>query len=365
MECWNRARTMKKPTDAELSQQYRSRAGMLVKLIGKHYGSGNRKRTQRVFREPSKLARWAVGAAPIIPTGSRARMVILSPIHWVYLAGIVLLVRYLDRRRMTLEGEEKAYKSAVKAQIDKDDGLLDDLVDVDAIRKYDGRIAGDAEYGGDDSRNLRHRARATLVSVLLGTPRDVGYPRVPTGMAKQYRWQQWLGLRDGDSPVRVLWKAFRSGMTAPRDKIIDIFSYLTAGDIAKEQGYNRGRLSQKTLNQLVINEVAHKAGTDADGNVDVETISDPHSLDHVARLEDSDREAVFEALASKGISYDDLTPGEWEEVFERYDLIRKGYEFSSKKGVSIGSYYGIDAHAKEQKWSRLKKKARSRATPPQ
>jgi hypothetical protein len=70
------------------------------------------------------------------------------------------------------------------------------------------------------------------------------------------------------------------------------------------------------------------------------------------------REAIIEALARKGIGYNDLTPKEWDEIFEKRDLIRNGYEFSSKTGVSIGSFYGKAAHAKEQKWSRIKKKIR-------
>jgi len=68
------------------------------------------------------------------------------------------------------------------------------------------------------------------------------------------------------------------------------------------------------------------------------------------------RQAIIDALASKGIEYNDLTPQQWEEIFEKHNLIRNGYEFSSKKGVSISSFYGEAAHAKEQKWSRTKKK---------
>jgi len=90
---------------------------------------------------------------------------------------------------------------------------------------------------------------------------------------------------------------------------------------------------------------------------DIETIkadtpwTQPNNL-----LQAEDREAIIEALAHKGIGYNDLTPKEWTEIFERCDLIRKGYEFSSKTGVSISSFYGKAAHAKEQKWSRIKKK---------
>lgn len=70
------------------------------------------------------------------------------------------------------------------------------------------------------------------------------------------------------------------------------------------------------------------------------------------------RESIIEALARKGIEYEDLKPNQWAEIFERYALIRKGYEFSSKVGVSISSFYGKAAHAKEQKWSRIKGKIR-------
>ena len=76
------------------------------------------------------------------------------------------------------------------------------------------------------------------------------------------------------------------------------------------------------------------------------------------------REAIIESFARKGIGYNDLTPKEWAEIFERYDLICKEYEFSSKTGVSISSFYGKAAHAKEQKWSRIKKKIRELSTKP-
>ena len=74
--------------------------------------------------------------------------------------------------------------------------------------------------------------------------------------------------------------------------------------------------------------------------------------------EEEGKEAIKESLASKGIGYDDLTPKEWAEIFERYALIRKGYEFSSKTGVSIGSYYGKDADTKKKRWSRINQKIR-------
>ncbi len=87
-------------------------------------------------------------------------------------------------------------------------------------------------------------------------------------------------------------------------------------------------------------------------------IEDTSAL-QVGELSEADgREAIIEAFAHKGIGYNDLTPNEWQEIFERHDLIRKGLEFSSKTGVSISSFYGTGAHAKEQKWSRINKKIR-------
>jgi hypothetical protein len=92
-------------------------------------------------------------------------------------------------------------------------------------------------------------------------------------------------------------------------------------------------------------------------------VEDLDSADFViaaeAEGEAAGREAIIEAFALKGISYSDLTAKEWAEIFERDDLIHKGYEFSSKTGVSISSFYGKDAHAKEQKWSRIKNKIRA------
>jgi len=99
------------------------------------------------------------------------------------------------------------------------------------------------------------------------------------------------------------------------------------------------------------------------GDVEVD-VQDPRVNDFIHEVEaggnmDSDaerREALFSLLASKGIAYDDLTPSDWGELFEKYDLLLKGYEFGSKTGISISSFYGADSHAKEQKWSRVKKK---------
>jgi len=74
-------------------------------------------------------------------------------------------------------------------------------------------------------------------------------------------------------------------------------------------------------------------------------------------------EAIKEALANKGISGNDLTRKEWVEIFERYTLIRKGYEFSSKTGVNISSFYGNSADTKKKRWSRIKHKIRDLSKP--
>lgn len=95
-------------------------------------------------------------------------------------------------------------------------------------------------------------------------------------------------------------------------------------------------------------------------------VEDPNATDFIRKAEiggneisgAEDRETITQAFALKGIGYNDLTPGEWAEIFERYDLIREGYEFSSKTGISISSYYGAAANTKEQRWSRIRKKIR-------
>ncbi len=77
---------------------------------------------------------------------------------------------------------------------------------------------------------------------------------------------------------------------------------------------------------------------------------------HPELSEAEGRQAIIETFSQRGIGYDDLTPKEWMEIFERHNLIRKDYEFNSKTGISISSFYGNAAHAKEQKCSRIKKK---------
>jgi hypothetical protein len=122
-----------------------------------------------VFQEPSRLTMWNVSIAPTIPDPHEARMVIPSPINWLYLVGIVIFVRYLDRRRATLKEAEKNYKAGMKTFMENNDELFNQLVDTDTIRKYDSRIVTDIEYGQnhtDGFMPLHHRAKTTLASIL-------------------------------------------------------------------------------------------------------------------------------------------------------------------------------------------------------
>jgi len=121
----------------------------------------------------------------------------------------------------------------------------------------------------------------------------------------------------------------------------------------------------KAMGKAIKAELVHKGIVTKDndtGEVVGMGVEDPNAADFVSVVEAggeaAGREAIIETFALKGISYSDLTAKEWAEIFERDDLIRKGYEFSSKTGVSISSFYGKDAHAKEQKWSRITKKIR-------
>ena len=84
-------------------------------------------------------------------------------------------------------------------------------------------------------------------------------------------------------------------------------------------------------------------------------VVDPGTME-TAFLALDDNEAIYAYFAQKGINYDDLTPKEWAEILERRDLYRMGYEFGSKKGVSMASFYGEAAQVKEKSWSRVLKK---------
>ena len=118
----------------------------------------------------------------------------------------------------------------------------------------------------------------------------------------------------------------------------------------------------KAMGKAIKAGLVHKGIVTIDketGEVEVD-VEDPNAADFVSVVEaggeEEGREAIIEALARRCIGYNDLTPKEWAEIFEKYDLFGKGYELSSKIGVSISSFYGAAAHAKEQKWSRIKKK---------
>lgn len=91
------------------------------------------------------------------------------------------------------------------------------------------------------------------------------------------------------------------------------------------------------------------------GQVDEIDVVDPATTQPGFLRLESD-EAIIAYFARKGISCDDLTPKEWAEIFERRDLMSMGYEFSSKKGVSMSSFYGEAAKTKEKRWSRLMQK---------
>lgn len=91
------------------------------------------------------------------------------------------------------------------------------------------------------------------------------------------------------------------------------------------------------------------------GEVKEIDIVDPTTM-HLYFLDLEGDEAIIAHFARKGINYDDLTPKEWAEIFERRDLMSRGYEFSSKKGFSINSFYGEAAKTKEKRWSRLMQK---------
>lgn len=73
------------------------------------------------------------------------------------------------------------------------------------------------------------------------------------------------------------------------------------------------------------------------------------------------REAIREGFSSRGVPCDELKPREWEAIFEKHDIYRQGYEFGSKKGISISSFYGEHANAKEKEWSRIKRNIRNLA----
>jgi hypothetical protein len=148
------------------------------------------------------------------------------------------------------------------------------------------------------------------------------------------------------------------GQPPEENKLLQLLRWAIRTYLPSDQ---EGKTTPEALSKATIAGLIHKPIVIKDketGKVVEMDIEDTSAL-QVGELSEADgREAIIEAFAHKGIGYNDLTPNEWQEIFERRDLIRKGLEFSSKTGVSISSFYGKAAHAKEQKWSRIKKKIR-------
>jgi len=96
----------KKLTETELNNQYHCRAILVADLIGRHFGSGNKKRAQRVFREPNRWTLWAVNNMPVLPEGlstGKIRMTIPSPLLWLWLLVTVLIIRNWDKKKVVAE----------------------------------------------------------------------------------------------------------------------------------------------------------------------------------------------------------------------------------------------------------------------
>ncbi len=272
---------MSNKTGKELNQQYRIRAALLVDLTGRYFGSGNRKRAQAVLREPSRWTLWAISKMPLLTQGSRGRMNIpLNPIHWCFLVGIMLIIRQWHRRKWTVKQAEEQYRSGMKQYLEqKGEWFIDKLVDARAVLKANARIAKDPEYS--NLKNLTTRTQGTIITTLLGTPLDAEYPRFTATTARYPRWQKWLGLKPGDSPLRILWKAFwnpfRAGLRGDASLLRDINTHFTVAGIAKEQGYNKGR-SKDAITAGIRAGVIQRAYNlqDEDGNV-TEVMPDPDS----------------------------------------------------------------------------------------
>ena len=257
--------------EKELDQQYHIRAALVADLIGRYFGSSNRKKAQAVLREPGKWLLWTVNVMPALPP-SRARNAVIHPLYWpytliiklviwFYLLGIMLLIRSWHRNRWTVKQVEEQCRASIKQYLEqKGCWIIDRIVDAKAVMRADSRIAKDPEYSNLD--NLKIRTQETVFSVLLGTPLDNEYPQFTARTAKSPRWQKWLGLKPGDSPFRVLlkafWKPFRNELRGDSTLSRDINTHFTATGIAREQGYNTGRLGDKTANHIFSEGIVHK-----------------------------------------------------------------------------------------------------------
>jgi len=219
-----------------------------------------------------------------------------------------------------------------------------------------------------------------MTTVLKLEPRDLGL--LPGSVAgKDERLRKILSRRqakqnDGESDYQqdlavALWECSES-------KDLDKFmkrSYLrilrkTIADMPEINGKINENQRQEEFEKK--NKIANldfafrlKPKFQGDSPFQKEVRAEAMSLDSLPDVEDSAElskeeamEAIVEALNHKGIKNSDLTPKEWAEIYERQDLVREGYEFSSKTGISISSFYGKAANAKEKRWSRLTRKMR-------
>lgn len=83
---------------------------------------------------------------------------------------------------------------------------------------------------------------------------------------------------------------------------------------------------------------------------------EPGAEDRIEYLNDSDRLSQFFDLA--GIDRDTLTDGESNRVLDMLGALDTGYDFASKKGVSMQAYYGDRADSEKTQRQRLFKKIR-------
>lgn len=116
------------------------------------------------------------------------------------------------------------------------------------------------------------------------------------------------------------------------------------------------RLSTKSMDRLVDSGVIHRGYEyeDDEGHKVLDVIDDSHGD---AVLTDEERMEYFGRLA--GININELTPKDQAYVLELLNIMDRGYEFSSKHGLSIKDFYGDKADTKKTTRSRLFKKIRN------
>ncbi|MFC1869680.1 hypothetical protein ACFLYE_00225 [Chloroflexota bacterium] len=201
-------------------------------------------------------------------------------------------MRYIDRRRFTLKEAEDWCRAKVTKYLETDgQGLLDTLSDPGAVAKYDQRILVDPEYSNPE--NLTNRAKETVFTVLLSTPLDSDYPRFTIKARESKRWQRWLGLTPTDSVWYAMWKAFRTGWRGG-EPVTEINAYLTARGIAREQGYNKGRIGNKAVSQLVDEGIVPKGITYTDDKGD--TMTDIRDSKAETFVDDTERQMLLQRV---------------------------------------------------------------------